>query len=391
MRQNAVSPSDRLETLLPVLGSVLSALYEEGQGKEGIPHQRLMEHMVRCTNGQEDTLLGALAVLRGLGLVYVDAYGRVSSTSRYACYALGSLSKFLGASVAAFAEASEDAVEEKHLVSLTAALESTRKRSSGVDTEPLHSRTIVNVLIKSRQVRQWRSQDVYLHVRHPGWGEYHLVGLSRTDETGDDEGIARRALEDQVGLMPDQYELDPTFNPPAETDRRVSATSGALTEYTYHLQAIRKVKIRLRLQELVEDGQYDSNWFRWFTWEEMKTRRSEQGEPIMFSVATLMTQEQLSAIPIRAASADDVRRAKDSINVLDYLRCRVTRGQLRFLGVALLVPALLIGPVPRALTALGHSCPLLDNLGSVADVLSVVLALSGLLSGGASAALSTES
>lgn len=392
MTQGANSPECSLDSILPKLGSVLQALFGEEQKKkpDAISYQRLLQEMPGDPDTQKATLMGALAILRGMGLVCIDAHGGVKGISRHARFALGSLGKFLSASVPAADERVGDK-ERDYLISLTKVLESARVENAQVDKGSLHSRRIVNVLVKSRQIRHWKAQDIYLHVYHPQWKEYHLVGLSHKDDSRSDEEITQMALQRQVGLMPDQYVLDPTFNPSEVTDRRISATSGALTEYTYALKAVKEVRIKLRLRELIEKGEFDPDWFRWFTWEEIKRRESKQGEPIMFSIATLMTQEELSAIPIRAANADDVRRSADSINVLSYLSRRVTKKQLLSLAGILLTLALLIQFVPRGVTALGHSHPLLDNLGNIADIVSGLLALGGALSGGASIALHRKS
>lgn len=389
---DANSLKHSLHIILPKLGLVLKSLFEEEQKKrpDAIPYLRLLQEMPGDPDTQKATLMGALAILHGMGLIHVDASGRVKGVSRHARFALGSLGKFLSASVPAADERVGDK-ERDYLVSLTKVLESARVENAHVDKGSLHSRRIVNVLVKSHQIRHWKAQDVYLHVYHRQWKEYHLVGLSHKDDSRSDEEIAHMAVQRQVGLMPDQYVLDPTFNPLEVTDRRISATSGALTEYTCALKAVKEVRIKLRLRELIEKGMYDPNWFRWFTWEEIKRRKGEQGEPIMFSLATLMTQEELSAIPIRAANADDVRRSADSINVFSYLSCRVTKKQLLSLAGILLALALLIQFVPRGVTALGHSHPLLDNLGNIADIVSGLLTLGGALSGGASIALHRKS
>lgn len=313
----ANSPKHSLDTVLPGLGSVLEALYEEGQRRKpgAISCRRLMQGMPGDPDTQEAMLVGALAILRGVGLICVDAHGNINGISSYAYYALGSLGKFLNASVPA-ADKPVDQREKYYLVSLTKALESARVENAMVDNEPLHFRRIVNLLVKSGQVRHWKAQDVYLHVYHPQWKQYHLVGLSHKDDSEADEEIARLALELQLGLMPDQYSLDRTFNPPEITLRRISATSGALTEYRLRLMAVKEIKVKLRLQKLIEEKKFDKDWFRWFTWEEIKNRESEQGEPIMFSTPIVMEQVDLNSVPISVPVADYVRPSVDTLCVV---------------------------------------------------------------------------
>jgi hypothetical protein len=379
-----------VDTVLPKLGPVLQALFKEEQKKrpEEVPYHRLLLGMFGDPYTQECILMGAFAILRGMGLIYIDTNGRVKGISRHACYVLGSLGKFLSASVPAADEVVCDK-ERDYLIILTKALESARMENVQVDHEPLHSRRIVNVLIKSRQIRHWMPQDVYLHVYHRQWKEYHLVGLSYKDDSKTDEEIAQLALEKQVGLEPDQYVLDPAFNPPEVTDKRISATSGALTEYTYCLRVVKEVLIKPRLQRLIKENKFDRDWFRWFTWEEMKERKSEQGEPIMFSIATVMKQEDLGAIPV--VSADDVHHPTGDLNILSYLSYRVTKNQLLALAGILLALALLIRLVIYMVSPLDRSNQLLDNLANIADITSGLLALVGALSGGISIALHRRS
>jgi len=311
---DANSLKHSLHIVLPKLGLVLKSLFEEGQKKrpDAIPYRRLLQEMPGDPDTQEAMLVGALAILRGMGLIQIDAHGSVSGISRYAYYMLGSLSKFLSASVPA-ADKPVDEREQDYLVSLTKALESARVENAKVDNEPLHLRRIVNVLIKSRQVRHWKVQDVYVHVYHPQWKQYHLVGLGHKDDSEADEEIARLALELQVGLMPDQYSLDRTFNPPEITLRRISATSGALTEYRLRLMAVKKVEVKLRLRKLINENKFNRDWFRWFSWEEIKNRESEQGEPIMFSTPIVMEQVDLNSVPISVRIADYKRPSVDTL------------------------------------------------------------------------------
>jgi hypothetical protein len=378
MARSATSPKHALDTVLPRLGSVLEALYAEGQRRKPgvIPYPRLMQEMPGDTDAQEAILMGALAVLRGMGLICVDAHGNVSGISRYAYYALGSLSRFLSASVPV-ADKPMDKREQDYLLSLTKALESMRVEKAQVNEQPLHSRRIVNVLIKSRQIRDWRVQDVYLHVYHPEWKQYHLVGLSHKDDSKTDEEIAGLALKLQVGLMPDQYSLDPAFNPREIKLKRISATSGALTEYTFRLMAVKRIRVKLRLRKLISEKKFDRDWFRWFTWEEIKQRESEQGEAIMFSTPLVMEEVDPDSIPFSAPGADDVRR---DVRIGREFGNRFSYEPLIGLAVALVLVTLL-KLLPHVFSWLGRPSTVLTNLASIAEILGVVITLGGILAG----------
>jgi hypothetical protein len=355
------------------VGSVLKILFEEGQKKPScsVTYQRLLQEFASETDEREAMLVATLAVLRGMGLIEVGMHGEVKAISRQACFALGSLGKFMSASVPVV-EGHIDPQERDYLRKLTGALESMRVENVRVDNEPIHHRRIVNILVKSRQVRCWRMQDVYLHIYHPQWKEYHLVGLSHKDGSKTDEEIAKLALEKQVGLMPYQFHLDRDFNPPEAVVRCISATSGAFTEYTFRLIAVKAVEGKLELRRLIEeDHRFDHDWFRWFTWKEIQNRRSEQGEPIMFSTPIIMEQVDLGSIPVSAPKADDVR---PPIGALNELSCRLTRRQL-FAFAGFLVALALLQFALRAATFLDRQSSVLDNLSNIADIVSAVLAL----------------
>ena len=375
MVPRADSPKYSLNVVSPKLGSALRTIVEPRRtGKPGVvSYYRLMQEMPGDVATQEATLMGALVILHGMGLICIDADDKVGGTSRYACYALGSLSRFLSVPVPAASKPVDD-MEREYLVSLTKALEFARVENAQVDHAPLHSRRIVNVLVKSRQIRRWKVQEVYLHVYHPQWKQYHLVGLSHKDDSRTDEQIVELAMQNQVGLMPDQYRLDPTFNPSEVTLKRISATSGALTEYTLRLIAVKEIRVRLRLQKWVKEKKFEQDWFRWFTWEEIRQRESYQGEPIMFSTPLVMEKVDLSSVPLSAPNAEDVRR--DRIG-----------GELGSLftyhaAIALLVAIILVLVLrfaPCILSRLGRPSPELQNLANIAEILGIIITLGGFL------------
>ena len=290
---------------------------------------------------------------------------RSARITREACFALGSLSKFLLADVSATDEPT-NGIERNYLVNLTKALETMRTENLKVDQEPLHRRRIVNVLIKGRQIRHWRLQSVYLHVYHNQWRQYHLVGLSHKDSSIDDEEIAKLALARQVGLEDDQYELDTAFNPTEVTFTQISATSGALTEYTVKLMSMKKLRVRLELCKLMSEKRLDQQFFRWFTWEEIQRHESEHGEPIMLSTPEVMTGLDLNAIPTVALGEDDVRRP---VSVTQELSSRFTRRQIAG-GVIILLLLASIGFISRIGTLLNQDSTVLNNLANVSQILS---------------------
>ena len=83
-------------------------------------------------------------------------------------------------------------------------------------------------------------------------------------------------MEKQLGLKSDQYELDPVFNPKDLNIVQISRTSGALTKYTYALRVVKKIRIELKLKHWMEDGKFPKDWFRWFTWQEIKREKARK-------------------------------------------------------------------------------------------------------------------
>jgi hypothetical protein len=361
--------TEYVQRLSSKIGSILEALYQHrGRRPEALDFQDLERRAGPDGESMHAEIAGALIILRGLGLVEVDGTGQVRGITREACFALGSLSKFLLADVTATDEPT-NGIERNYLVNLTKALETMRTESLSVDQEPLHRRRIVNVLIKGRQIRHWRLQSVYLHVYHNQWRQYHLVGLSHKDSSKEDEEIAKLALAQQVGLEDDQYELDAAFNPAEVTFTQISATSGALTEYTVKLMSIKKLRVRLELRKLMHEKKLDQQSFRWFTWEEIQRHASEHGEPIMPSTPEVMKGLDLDSIAAVALRSDDVRRP---VSVSQELSSRFTKTQVAGLTVILL----LLGSlqfIPGIGALLNQDNPMLDKLAHVAQILSFLI------------------
>jgi len=210
-----------------------------------------------------------------------------------------------------------------------------------------------------------------MHVYHPEWKRYHLVGLSHKDDSKTDEEIAELALKLQVGLMPDQYNLDPVFSPPEIKLKRISATSGALTEYTFRLMAVKEIRVKLRLRKLVNEGKFDRDWFRWFTWEEIKQRESDHGEPIMFSTPPVMEKVDLDSVLLSAPGADDVRR---DVRIGTELGNRFSRLQLVGYLFVIVTSYLLIFQSSRMVGWLSTPNQVLENLALIAKIAGVMLA-----------------
>lgn len=370
------------------LGAVLDLLSAEGQKKNPapLPLERLLQDIPDVAERQnESMLIGALTVLHSIGLISVDERGRVKISNRYAGFAVASLSEFIKSNVPAVKDP-VDENEKRYLVDLTKSLESAREQKVGegqnISNAPLHSRRIVNVLIKSRQIRQWKMQDVFLHVYHNQWKQYHLVGWSKKNPEEVDEDIAKKALAQQVGLTTTQYDIDEVFNPAPIKLVLISATSGALTEYTYRLIGLKKIKTRLDLKKLIKtveekDGgessvkpKYPDTWFRWFTWEEIQRRRSFQDEPIMESTSHILERVHDSYL-VNAPKADDIRKVK---RIMTELGNRFTMSDVVvLLGMVAVILAFAL--LPQIVASLGNQIPALDNIAKISSIVGTIVAI----------------
>lgn len=297
MREVALARSLLLE-IMPELGLVVQSLYKKGKSdfRDGRIHFDDLKSLV--SSGGEASgsiLLGALALLYTLGLVEIDSRGMVMVTSRHSDFALGSLGKFLIASTKAVSSQQLE-IPTQSVVEFTTMLEKIREELPGVDKDPLHSRRIANVLIKSQREASTGLEDVYLFVYRSDWDQYHLIGHSQYYDHHDDRYVAHRAMEWHLGLRPDQYELDPRKLDDVSMRLR-SIPNGAITEYTFSLKVMKKVKVPLRPK--------DPSKFRWFGWEEILRRQGRQGETIMESTAAVMNSiSELDSVPVSVKSLD---------------------------------------------------------------------------------------
>lgn len=260
---------------------------------------------------------------------------------------------------------------------LTTILETMRQEKRALlkseDCAHIHHRKIVNVIIKGRQLRKGIETDVYLHVYHPEWKEYHLIGLNHKDNTKTDEAIAQLALEKQVGLKPDQYILDPNINPKEKEITLISKTSGALTKYTFCVRTMKEIKVPLKLKDWMDDEEspFGRNWFRWFTFEEIKQRRSYQGEAIMESTPHVMDGIDLAALPVSAHKAQD---ARVRIGIRDEIRQHFSIIELFSLMLITIISLVLVALFPTLFSFLEKSIPVLEN---VLRILTVLLGILG--------------
>jgi len=294
----------------------------------------------------------AFALLGSMLLVSEDARS-VWIPCRNARHALSSLRKFLAAGSELARPTGTTAT--RYRVQITRALETFREASTSIDHQPIHERRVVNVLVKARMVRYWRKRDVFLHMYHPDWGMYHLIGLGVEEPAESDESVAQRALAEQLRLQAGQYSLGRTSAPPNQECAMISRASGALTRYVFQLFKAEDVKARIPPRD-------ESHRFRWFTWEEIQALRGEQGEWIMPSTLKIMSSLRLESIPYSAVRARDARARA---GIRRELSMRFTVMQILCFTLMLAIGGLVIAlPVvwPKHLEKVSQMCQIAGSL-----------------------------
>lgn len=386
---NISENSQSLGSSLSAIGLILPPFLETGS-PDKLPQatfNALLSYLPDDLEGKEQVLQESLKIMAVWGLI-CDESGRIQPTSRSAYFTLASFAKYLEAGVPIVSKPiSHD--EKEYLTSFTKILESIRSTRKDVDNKPIHRRRIINILIKSRQNRQGRKQDVFLHAYHPQWGAYHLIGLSRKKELETDKTLIEMAMDKQLNMSKDQYEIDNNFNPREFVIEHISETSGALTEYTYRLFRVEKFASRLALKELVEKAQteakikntkarFDNNSFRWFTVSEIAEGQSIYGEKIMFSSKYLLDKYNLAQTPVNAPDADDMRyRISLSTELGNRISITFVVVSVGFVILSLLVFLF----THEILSFLGTPNTYLDNLSQLARIINPVLTLLGLYLG----------
>lgn len=374
MAAPAQSPEQDVLALSRSIGSALSSLPSmPGDLKrhpEPMPWSALSD-LLDPASGEEGAVLGAFAILRAMNAVRVDK-GGVCPTSRYALFFMRSLGIFIERSCVPVIPAEE---MQEDFRSFTQVYERGRLDTPAIDHAPLHQRRIVNLIIKKRMIRDFRYQDVYLHVFHPKWEAYHLVGLSQHSPLEDDKVLIEKTMDRRFGLKPHDFEISTTFKPAELQLTEISCTTGALTEYTYQLYFVQSISPELAFHDLMKAGKGP---FRWFTLEEIERKKSDQGDEIMFSTPAIMRHIKetgssvANRLPLTRARAKDIRAP---VNLQAELGKRLT---LRRLFLLVILPVALVIALQLVLLLwpqINTTAPVFANLASIATILGLVPAL----------------
>ena len=374
---SSVPPSvvETVRTISPGLAEVLWQLHSctEHRTPQPLHFGDLLEHIPADCGAQGHVLLGALAVLRTMGVVDVTI-DSVKAVSEGSSFFLASLSKFLRESVPAISYARDTSTAYRDLTKIYESARIYGEHSDVVGQEPLACRHVVNVVIKSRMKRDWQYRDAYLHVYHPDWREYHLIGLGSDPDPqrsiDEDIRIAERALQKYLDLEPGQYALSaPRLGRDLACDR-ISETTGALAHYTFMPLALSSLQGRLRGDQHLRE---DRGPFRWFTRDEIDNGRSYYDEPIMWSTPYVMRAFQTEASRVAAVRAEEGRQRPSILRELG------SRFSWRHVLLALSIVFLAFLPqfLPWFVSRAAHPDPALENLANVAQIISSAVTLCG--------------
>lgn len=374
MAAPAQSPEQDVLVLSRTIGSVLSSLPSvSGDLKrhpEPMPWSALSD-LLGPASGEEKAVLGALAILRAMNAVRVDT-GSFCPTSRYALFFMRSLGIFLERSSVPVIPRN---AMEQNFRSFADVYERGRLDTPAIDHAPLHQRRIVNLIIKKRMMRDFRYQAVYLHVYHPKWEAYHLVGLSQHSPQEDDKVLVKKTMDRRFGLNPHDFEISTTFKPAELRLTEISRTSGVFTEYTFQVYFVQSISPELAFDDLMKAGRGP---FRWFTLEEIERKKSDQGDVIMFSTPEIMRHiketgsSAANRLPQTRAKAKDIRAP---VNLRAELGKRLT---LRRLFLLVILPFALVIALQLVLLLwpqINTTAPAFANLASLATILGLVPAL----------------
>lgn len=364
-----------LQQLFPSLSKVLDVL-QSGE-PDHFPKRKKINEIITESGVKRDIALTTLSLMAILGFIEIGNDNDVIISTKYPNLAISALKKRLDMQQPIPAHL-RDSEKNSFFREFTHNLEFVRKELHG-DTIPIHYRKMVNLVIKGTQIRDWKYRDVYLHVYHPEWNEYHLVGLGERKENSLDE-LAHKAMKQRLNLDPIDYEIDLNIKPPPIEYISISKSQGALTHYTIYTYVIKSLRKDLNehLRDCIEKNEkFTALSFMWFTEMEIKQRVFDDIS-IMESTPRVLNSLTTSQIPVV------VPKAK-RYSPKPFLKFYFQSDLQNRLDVRKAVSYLIYSVLVLFLFNLGRLLPLIDveiywldnlnNLFSIIGVLSSILLL----------------
>jgi hypothetical protein len=362
-----------IKKLYPSLAKVLNIILSGEPDR--FPKRKKIDSIIAESGIEGDVVFALLALLAIFGFIEVGDDDDVIVATKYPDLAISALRKRLDLSIP-IANNLRDSEKNKFYKEFTQNLENVRKELQG-DNTPIHSRELVNLIIKGRQIRNWKYEDVYLHVFHSEWNEYHLVGLGERGE-GSIEALAHKAMKQRLNLEPFDYEIDPNINPPSIEYVSMSKSHGALTHYTINTRVIKSIKKDLNdhLQACINKHEdFSPSSFKWFTLKEVQ-QRAFDNITIMESTPRVLNGLTLPQIPVTVPKARRFQtRSLFEINFRSDLPNRVDL--IKAIPYIFLIVFILLvfNNFSRILILINVQTYWLDNLNSIFTIISVVLSM----------------
>ena len=195
------------------------------------------------------------------------------------------------------------------------------------------------------------------------------MGYSHYDDTKTEEEVAQVAMQEHLGLRPDQYELDPAIRLSNITKVLISKSNGVKTEYTFSLRVAKSIKVPLNTQ--------DTKKFKWFTWDQILQRKGENGEVIMESTLAIMSNlGNLESIPQCVFPENywlvEPRESKQ------YTKLRLTVRDFIITGLIWLIAYVFIFQPFDLINKLSSPIPFISNLAGIIQIVGYFLPITTL-------------
>jgi hypothetical protein len=358
-----------LNALFPSISKILSVL--QSGDVEQFPKRKNINMLIEETGISADSVTYVLSILAILGFIEIGEDDDVIISSKYSNIAISALRERFDLLIPV-TQNLRDEEKKTYLRAFTNSLEHVRNELHGEDI-PIHSRKIVNIIIKGKQIKNWQHQDVFLHIFHPDWQQYHLIGYGDRGESSID-ALAHKTMKQRLHLDPIDYEIDPVLQPPAIEYVAISKSQGALTHYTIYTRVIRKLNLDLNehlASKVIGKDRVTSKTFKWFSVKEVNQKDAPDAE-IMQSTKRVLNNLNLSQIPVMVVKATrfesprllDIKIFSDLPNRIDLIRAS------SYIGFILLT--LITLNLGRLFNV---QLPWLDNLNNIMSIVSAIVTI----------------
>jgi len=293
-----------------IQNTIVDTLNELIQDNDGeFPNEISISELTKQKQGTDCSIFYALNLLSSLGLIDINNE-KVIVKSKYSNIALCAIRARMELGIPLFQHLREENVRQ-YYTTFTKNLEVIRKEYHG-DAEPIHHRKILNIIIKGKQIRNFKFHDVFLHVFHSSWNQYHLLGLGYRGEESQDQ-LIDKAMYIKLRLDKSKYEVDQSLFPPTVVFESISEAHGALTRYEIETRVIKLIKLDLNkhIESLIESNdEFSPSYFKWVTLEEVKQKTNEHFEIMESSLQVLENFgiAQQSPVVVKKAKYYDNRK-----------------------------------------------------------------------------------